>query len=573
MGKYDIGAELTNECKLTAYDLAIEIATDFGLFDAKSIEMQLGYSKSGLLHKLNRLLNFDAKEMTNGSKEEQFKMYKLLKVLYIIEKYGKPKKVRAYDTESEIRIRLLDILSKPRMSNIDTYLVNSNEYENAIDWIISIIKEEVDDAEERIDLVDKVDAQWQYIAQKQFDYVTSNMALSDTDSALKELVRINNKLDSIILELESQSRTEVMPAEGVMRSFFNLLLNHKQLCYLTDRINMKSFLVIPQKPDDKYVSLYRKYESQVIHVDKIHIFKKSLKAKESPAIVTDLFNLLSYFEEIADSDYKHYNYAFDHCETVLSWLMREKDGSDFSKEVPMSVFVSVIQEIVYIKKNINDFKIKIDYYGYKASKVSVLSALKKQEENEVSSVLVDIWIRRIENRFCGNFGVGDLIAEKNKAEIKTLVIRKYILSNIDMNILSAVNTELFHKVSVAHTSSSVAADTEKLFRVILSYKLGNYDIYIERFKLPDDSENIYDMFRELLYAYGQDIYDKLEEIAKSVSHIIVNQELCEGDGSSYRERVCKFAISPPDGVNQNCLLAFYYKSKEKVFSYQIFRII
>lgn len=141
-----------------------------------------------------------------------------------------------------------------------------------------------------------------------------------------------------------------------------------------------------------------------------------------------------------------------------------------------------------------------------------------------------------------------------------------------MNRLTALNTELLHKVSVAHTNTSVAINAERFFRFLLRYKLGIYDMYIERFEFPDDSANIYDMFRELLYAYGKDIDEKLEEISKSVVHMIVNQALCEGSGSSINERDCKFTINHPDGINQNCSLYFYYNSKKKGFSYIAFAI-
>lgn len=572
MGKYDIGAELTNECKLTAYDLAIEVANDLGLIDVKSIEMQLGYSKSGLLYKLKKVLNFDAKKMVKDSKEEQFRMYKLLKVLYKFEKFGEPKKVRAYDTEHKIRIRIIDILAKPRMSNINTYFVDSNQYDNAIDQLISLIKVEVDNADARISIFDEIDDNWQYLAQKQFDYVTSDMALSDPETTLKELKRINRKLDTIIDEINTESQMDAIPTEGVMTTFFNMLLNHKKLCYLTDRISMESFLLPPQKPDDKFIALFKKYESQVILVDKIPVLMKALKAKDNPEIMTDLLNLLCYFEEIPESDYKHYNYAFEHCRIVLQWLMKEKDGVDFSDEVPMSVFVSVIQEIVYIKKNTNDFKVKNDYFGFNPSGISLMSALKKTDATEVPSVLVDIWIRRIENRFCANYGAFNLIAEKNKAEIKTLVIRKHIFSHNNLLVLKKENDALFHKVLVAHTNTSVAAAIEARFRNILSYKLGALDVIVDHFEFPEESDTIYDMFRELLYVYGEDIDDKLEEIAKSVSHIIVNQELCEDDGSSYRERECKVTINYSNGISQNFSLCFYYKSKEKTFTYQKFQI-
>ena len=89
------------------YDLASEIVDENGLDDTKVVEMQLGYSKSGLLYRLNKVLNFDAKEIAKGSKEEQFKTYKLLKVLYKFEKVGEPKKIRAYDTGSEIKVRII----------------------------------------------------------------------------------------------------------------------------------------------------------------------------------------------------------------------------------------------------------------------------------------------------------------------------------------------------------------------------------------------------------------------------------------------------------------------------------
>lgn len=573
MGKYDIGAELTNDCKLTAYDLAIEIVNEFGEYDAKSIEMKLGNSKSGLLYKLKKILNFDAKEMAKNSKEEQFRMYKLLKVLYKFEKYGEQKRIRAYNTETKIKIPIIDILAKPRMSNIDTYLVDSNKFDNAIDQCISIIKKEVDDAEARIDLIDKIDDQWQYIAQKQFDYVTSDMALSDPDSALKELKRINQKLDNIISDIESESKTIAIPTEGVMKTFFNMLLIHKKLCYLTDRISMESFLSPPQRPDDKFIALYKKYESQVIYVDKIPVLAEALKNKDNPEILTDLLNLLSYFEGIPKSDYKHYIYAFEHCETVIHWLMKEKDGIDFSKEVPMSVFVSIIQEIVYVKKNIDDFKVKNDYKGFNASGISLMSVLKKQNDDEVTSVLVDIWNRRVENRFCANYGVIDLINEKNKAEIKALIIRKHIFSHNNLLVVKKESDALLHKVSVAHTNTSVAANIETLFRIKLSYKLETLDVFVEHFEFPDNADNIYDMFRELLYAYGNDIDDKLEEISQSVTHMIFNQELYECNDSYYKEMECKFIINFPNGINQNCALFFYYNSKEKIFSYKKFIIL
>lgn len=564
MGKYDIHAKYPTEGRLSLNDLLNELEKEYKLYDDLLIyrDKFKNNDGSGIIDKLKSLLNFDIEAMAKESDNSKFEELKLLKELFIIEKYGKPKKNKRFMPKEGIRIKITNILAKPRMQNVSTYLSATNEYSSVFEELFDDIKCNVDDAEKRIDTIDRIDAQWQYIAQKQFDYVTSDMALSDTDSALKELVRINNKLDSIILELESQSGTEVMPAEGVMKSFFNLLLNHQQLCYLTDRINMKSFLAIPQKPDDKYVSLYRKYESQVIYVDKIHFLKKSLKAKERPAIVNDLFNLLSYSEEISESDYKHYNYALDHCKTVLLWLMKEKDGLDFSHEVPMSVFISVIQEIVYVKKNSNSFKVKNDYYGYNAAYTSLTSALKKQAD-DADAVLVDIWIRRIENRFCANFGVVDLIAEKNKAEIKTLIIKKHIFSCIDMNCLESQSASLLRKVAVAHINTSIAASKESYFRTALLYEIGKFEYSVERIEFHDDAENIYNVFRELLYTYGDDIDDELLKLAMHISHTTINVKASERDSLDPEKFMYCLSIRDIAGITQKWNISFYYDTEKR----------
>lgn len=188
-------------------------------------------------------------------------------------------------------------------------------------------------------------------------------------------------------------------------------------------------------------------------------------------------------------------------------------------------------------------------------------------------MLVDIWNRRVENRFCANYGVIDLINEKNKAEIKTLIIRKHIFSHNNLLVLKKRNDALLHKVSVAHTNTSVAANIETLFRFKLSYKLRPLDIFIEHFEFPDNADNIYDMFREFLYAYGNDIDAKLDEIVQSVTHIIFNQELYECDDSYIKEKDCKFIINFPNGNNQTCSLFFSFDSEEKVFSYKKFIIL
>ena len=149
MGKYDIRAKLTSDCKLTVYDLAKEIQNELDLLDAKSIEMQLGNTKSGLLKKLKDILKFDAKNIAKDSKEEQFKMYKLLKILYLIEKHGDFKKIRAYDTTSKVKTPIINILAKPNLLNINTYYSKKTEFGKVFKELSYDIKSTIEDSVER----------------------------------------------------------------------------------------------------------------------------------------------------------------------------------------------------------------------------------------------------------------------------------------------------------------------------------------------------------------------------------------------------------------------------------------
>lgn len=240
MRKYDIKAEFPDKGNLSLYDLLTEIDKEYDLYNDINIyrDKFKNSDKSGIIDKLNNLLHFDIEAMANESHIATFEALKLLKELFVIEKYGLPKKMWF---KKNIRIRITDILAKPRMSNITTYLSGKSVYNDVFKRLFEDIKYNVDDAEKRIYFVDKIDAQWQYIEQKQFDYVTSDMALSDPDSALTELKRINQKLDNIISDIESESEPIDIPTEGVMNTFFNMLLIHKKLCYLTDRISMETF--------------------------------------------------------------------------------------------------------------------------------------------------------------------------------------------------------------------------------------------------------------------------------------------------------------------------------------------
>lgn len=566
MGKYDIDAQLINESKLSLNDLSKEIYDESDTpFSYADISFKLKNKQgSGLINKLKKHLGFDIEGMAEVSASERFDALKLLKELFHIEKDGLPKYVNNYYPEANTRVHIIDIIAKPRLANIKTYYADGSKYGDVFEQLFDDIKSIVPDADERIRIIEDIDSYWQYLSSRQFDYVFSNMALADMESSLKELQRINGVLERVLNKLDVNERNLKMSTEGVMKTFFNILLTHKKLCNETDRIKSAEFVDIDICPNAEYTDLFRKFEFKTLKTSNVSILKKYIDCKNKPEEIKNVFDLISYCKEIPPEDYRHYKYAFDHVQIVLNMMSKEK-GEDYSKEVHLALFVSVIQEIVYIKKNNDKLLVRNDYYGYNAKGTTLMSALKKQED-EVDSILVHIWIRRVETRFSINYGAHELIVEKNKAELLTFKIKEYLYGYRNLNELQQANAYIAHMIGVAHTNTKIAAEGDFFFRLWLAHHLDSYGFAIERFVLPDDPQNIYDMFRELKSTYGEAVNAYINELAKQVANAIAKN-------STYETVTHTFIMYYDDGSCRECYLSFKYDKVEKKFIYERFGFI
>lgn len=253
--------------------------------------------------------------MEKVSTTEKFDTLKLLKELFSIEKDGLPKYVNDYELTANIRIHIIDILKKPRLSNIKSYYGNGTQYGEILEKLFDNIKSNVPDAYERISKIEKIDSYWQYLAQKQFDYVFSDMALANMDNSLKELQRINKTLESIFYKLDKLDINEInlhTSTEGVMKTFFNILLAHNQLCYEIDRIKANEYVNLDLCPNAEYTKLFKKFENELLEVQAVSELNKAIDCKNRSDNLNKIFNLISYCEEIPMEDYKHYRYAFNH---------------------------------------------------------------------------------------------------------------------------------------------------------------------------------------------------------------------------------------------------------------------
>lgn len=125
MGYFDIGNTYDPARKVTIAVLCKEIAEE-NEKAGKYTAHDEGYyrdkfknaDQSGIIDKLRKKLDFDIEEIYGNDPKEKFEAFKLLKLLYYIEKDGAPKN-RGKSAENT-KIQIIDILSKPRLDNIQT---------------------------------------------------------------------------------------------------------------------------------------------------------------------------------------------------------------------------------------------------------------------------------------------------------------------------------------------------------------------------------------------------------------------------------------------------------------------
>lgn len=575
MGKYDIRAKLTSDCKLTVYDLAKEIQNELDLLDAKSIEMQLGNTKSGLLKKLKDILKFDAKNIAKDSKEEQFKMYKLLKILYLIEKHGDFKKIRAYDTTSKVKTPIINILAKPNLLNINTYYSKKTEFGKVFKELSYDIKSTIEDSVERETVFNTIETYWQNLSQYQYRYVLFDVAIDNNKEALIELNKINNSLTNILTLIEKNDVSLALPAEGIMETFYNILLAHERLCYEYDRIKLFNYINMKFDFKKEYTELFKAYEEMYIDLSSISSLDDLLSWADEHKCQEDLYFLLSYGEDISKSDYKHYDFAIKHCGTVIDWIKTEKESLDYSEGVSIALFLSVIQEFINIRKFNND-NIRINYYGYHSVKDSLTSPF-SHPEKEPYPALIDVWIRKVETRFCSNYGCYELIVEKNKAEVALSKIKQYILSFRNIRFMAAAHDYLFHQAAVCHINLDLVKTSRQIFEEKLMSILESNGIFIKVLVSDENINRVEEMFRALLAVLIMEsngeryILPKLEKISNQTAQYIIDVYLQKD--TAIKEHAIIFSLTKLDGSHRDYFLSFYFDKYNQIFCYKRFGII
>lgn len=548
MSKYNLGQNESEKCALTIADLCKEIAEENPDLEHYSLDTLRdkfkNHDKSGVIDKLEIKLGFRIEEF------DKYSQLKLLKYLFQLEK------------SSYARIRIIDILNKPRLDNINTQIAEKSVYGN----ILSEMKVNIEKELRRESIILKTEQleyitlQWEIVIQKTFDYVMTEIALDNKEFAYSELERIEYYLKHKVLErLPNVLELNLQYNENLFGTFYNILILHESLCFDHDRLRINYQIVIDDPPENDYIKTFIENEDKwLVKEEYFEILLKKLCNLDETydskfgIIIFLIFkkNKLSY------EDKKDLEFAFRYVKTLLIWLTEFKKA-DFSEGYHLGIFVSVIQEIIYANKTKEI--LKNDFYGNKYSQKTLISSLK--DGVEASAIAKTAWLFKIENRYSINIGAYKLIKKKRDVEKLIYQIKSKLYQYHNMPDLKLANSLIINFTSRSLISRKIAEDILLEFIQQVVEICGPYE-----FQIFGKGINVLNMCREFLLCR-----ETMQVAAKEIGEMILEFEN-ENPQNNYSKIIAKsmsyrFCLKSND---RTFLVLFYVDRERKVVDFKDF---
>lgn len=560
MGYYDIGVKYTVGKPLTYTSLCKEIMDEYenatGCTPPGEETIRDKFKnaqESGLINKLNKLFGYNIEE--NISDNEKHKLFKLLKLLYYIEKSGEPKYKAAY--EEDLRIQITDILEKPRLENIQTELSEKSVYGKYFESLYDNVKSEVEDADIRFQKLESINIYWEYLTEKVFDYVITDRALDEPENALFELERIRRFLQERVLDRLSYDKIPKSSDGGVVNTFYNKLVCHRLMCRDIDRININYQICLSPEPSAEYIAEFKKWEGYGV--------PKKLQADIKDYICSsteneDVKGIIDFVLRGIEKEHwkeKAFKFAIKNFDTVLNWWTEGKD-IDVKESVPIDIFTVIMQEMVVVNNSKEGFR--NDYLGYNNPNRSLSVAVKKP--NEADAVAVEAWKKKLENRTVVNFGASELIKKKREIENCIYQIKQYIYSFNTISEIEFVNEMLCRFVARSIISRDLAMHIGNEFaQLVCKYlTIESKDI---TFILDDGGINVLNMFRD----FTIDQFNIKELVAKDFARQI-NEFYKEKSTCFAKGMRCDFEIALSQEKYWDNVVTFIVNKKSNQIIYK-----
>lgn len=253
-------------------------------------------------------------------------------------------------------------------------------------------------------------------------------------------------------------------------------------------------------------------------------------------------------------------YAVDKVKTVAAWIEKYK-GSDFSDGIPLDMLVIIIQELIDNKKNGD--KISNDYYGYNNKYRSLMTAVKNP--NMADAVVLQAWIKKLENRTAVNFGAFDLIQKKREIETTIYEIKSIIYSYRNLDDLEFVNSVIYHFSARSIMSRSLAMNIGYCFAEKINYYLNDKLKNRITFYMGPEGINVLDMFREFVIDRSDVKQCVAEEIARQINEFYEKDDDTIGQGM----RV-DFEVYVSEKYCKDFMLIYFLDKNTDTLTYQQF---
>lgn len=567
--KYDFSCEFDENGEYSINDLCVEISCDSEILLSKEANMpgieNIKYkfyhsNKTGIGDKLKENFDFDLKAIGEKSKKEKFDMLRLMKYLYFLEKLFNSSLVRTNEKYKRMKmVSVLDILAKPRLENISESYVLNGEYKDELEATKNDISKLVESSDVIYDKLNNINALWNCVMHKIFDYVFSDRAMRQPTRALMEMERINNQLVNNIIVRLPKHLPEKACGEHIMEGFYKILVSHSFLCEDNDRETINNEYAIRTSINKDYAVLVECNDFTVALQSILDLSKKYLSGKSDDEGVKLFLDLVSYNKTIEYNDIKKYVYALNAAPKVIKCL-ELYFGKDFSECIDLNLLVAIIQEIIYIREN--KVSVTNDFYKYNNKNIS-LKLLTQSSDKIIPEIVKEAWVKCIENRIALNYGQYELIEIKRKIENNIFIIKQFIYSYHNIDDVKFVSDFLFNFVSDIIISSDRAFTYALMLFNKISEKISE-QIKQYRVDVAEDCVNLMAFFK--LIFINKNLLE--EKIINEISSLVIKEY--QNDITLIKDGVYKFVLNKND-VEQDYSLSYRIDKKDNTLCFLKFR--
>ncbi len=473
MGRFDIDKTYEQGYNPRTIDLYQDILSELEPITSSITANELHHKfkssdKSGLIDKLKKLLSYDIEKNAGKDNEQKFAMMQFLKLLYMLDKKGCLTKEEL--SKNHTPVHIIDILSKPCFDNITTIASNGTVYGKIYYDLLEIIGNKISNSVPRKKRISTINHNWEQFHMDMFFNVITDYALNNKEKALENIKNIYNFLNEYLLPQTTIFKASDLPyKEDIFTTFYNILCTHYYLCCDMGRFQINNELICDEKPNERFIESFMCCESRLIDYTIIDESIKCLENRKCDEQAESFLKLISYDKGYDTSEISTYIYALNHVKPVIR-LIEKYHNCDLSQKIDKSLLVTVVQEIIYVKKNKD--KLTQKHHNHNSNKKSFISSLLDLENAD--AIIADAWNSKIQNRLIINFGMREHLIYKRKIENVICKIKAFVYSHRNLEDMEELN-DLILSAILQYTRLDY--DKKYIDDIINDFKNSMYHIY------------------------------------------------------------------------------------------------